>query len=726
MRLSTKPGNSCAVCTAVYFILAALIIPGLLACGGGSTDTSGTRSNAESLEATGGDLVIGAALLDPDSGNVLIDGRNFTGGYEPLVTLDGTALTVTSYTPTEIRADYNGPSDPSGALLLTVQKGPDIGDRDSDIIAIGDVDPADPVSHNQLVIWNMRVEVKGGAPFLMIMGNNFDNGTVPAVYLGDTSLWVAGYNAWQIECLLPDTAALTEGAVLSVQTGTSLENYDAYDLNVGDDSSQVPPSGDCYPCWTEGPEDTNLWHGGSVWYEPLYYQLEHDYVVDMASFFTDKDRLPLGHKWRRADLHDYIVNDFPATAVTWFGWDYIVVEPGGILTIKKGYRWDGPTTSPLPYSSRTIHASMVHDAIYDLMRMGHIDRDYKPFTVAGFKHRLIADCLLFMISKDDGRRPALALSDFKIVRAGGWRRTNASMPGWKEHAVAEAGPDQDNSCGIPGSETLVELDGSFSRHARSWIWEENGTQAANGAIHPIFLPPGLHNLILTADDPYAEARDLHHYADTDDVVIDISIDVVPPDILVPDDTLTVPNDPGECSAVVQLDVTATDDCGESQVICDPSSGSPFPVGTTNTTCTAVDAAGNTDTGSFDVTVQDVEPPVINYLSMPMTQWPPNHKYVTFAAADLVDSVTDNCDDSSPVGLVITGAAGSETDNDTGVGDGSTTEDIVIVPDGGSVQLRAERQGTGSGRTYTIMLEATDGWGNTAAGTVEVVVPHSYK
>jgi hypothetical protein len=76
--------------------------------------------------------------------------------------------------------------------------------------------------------------------------------------------------------------------------------------------------------------------------------------------------------------------------------------------------------------------------------------------------------------------------------------------------------------------------------------------------------------------------------------------------------------------------------------------------------------------------------------------------------------------------VITGAAGSETDNDTGVGDGSTTEDIVIAPGGGSVQLRAERQGTGSGRTYTIMLEATDGWGNTTAGTVEVVVPHSYK
>jgi hypothetical protein len=171
-------------------------------------------------------------------------------------------------------------------------------------------------------------------------------------------------------------------------------------------------------------------------------------------------------------------------------------------------------------------------------------------------------------------------------------------------------------------------------------------------------------------------------------------------------------------------VTATDDCGMPQIICDPSSDDPFPVGTQETVCTAVDAAGNTASGSFDVTVEDVEPPVINISPVPVILWPPNHQYVTFAAADLVESVTDNCADTAPVSLVITGAVSDEPDNEIGVGDGNTTKDIVLAPAGGSVQLRAERQGSGSGRTYTVHLEATDEWGNAAVGTVDVVVPHS--
>jgi hypothetical protein len=328
-----------------------------------------------------------------------------------------------------------------------------------------------------------------------------------------------------------------------------------------------------------------------------------------------------------------------------------------------------------------------------------------------------------MISKDEGYWRARAFSDFVIVRDFGWGKTNDSMPGWKEHAVAEAGPDQENSCGTPAG-VDIDLDGTGSRHTLSWTWEESGSQVATGPDPTVFLTPGIHTITLTADDPTAEARDLHHYADTDDVLIEISIDSVPPEIQVPDQGMTLPNDPGECSAVVQFDVTATDDCGMPQVICDPSSGDPFPVGANEAVCTAVDGAGNTANGSFEVTVEDVEPPVINVFPAPVILWPPNHQYVTFAAADLVESVTDNCADAAPVDLVITAAVSSEPDNEIGVGDGNTIEDVVVAPGGGSVQLRAERQGTGSGRTYSVYLEATDEWGNTAVGTVEVVVPHS--
>jgi len=359
------------------------------------------------------------------------------------------------------------------------------------------------------------------------------------------------------------------------------------------------------------------------------------------------------------------------------------------------------------------------------MRRGDIARGYKPLTGDGDgpTHRLIADCLLYMISKDEGYWRARAFADFVIVRDFGWGKTNDDLPGWKEHAVAEAGPDQENSCGSPAG-IQVDLDGTWSRHTASWTWEENNTWIATGPDPTVFLAPGIHTIALTADDPNAEGRGLNHYPDSDDVLIEISVDAVPPEIQVPDQGMTLPNDPGECSAVVQLDVTATDDCGMPQIICDPPSDSPFPVGSQEAVCTAVDDAGNTASDSFDVTIEDVEPPVINISPVPVTLWPPNHQYVTFATADLVESVTDNCVDISSVSLVITGAVSNEPDNEIGIGDGNTIDDVVVAPGGRSVQLRAERQGTGSGRIYTVTLKATDGWGNESEATVEVVVPHS--
>ena len=38
--------------------------------------------------------------------------------------------------------------------------------------------------------------------------------------------------------------------------------------------------------------------------------------------------------------------------------------------------------------------------------------------------------------------------------------------------------------------------------------------------------------------------------------------------------------------------------------CNPTSGSTFPIGTTKIECKATDDAGNTDTGSFDIMVED--------------------------------------------------------------------------------------------------------------------------
>jgi hypothetical protein len=57
---------------------------------------------------------------------------------------------------------------------------------------------------------------------------------------------------------------------------------------------------------------------------------------------------------------------------------------------------------------------------------------------------------------------------------------------------------------------------------------------------------------------------------------------------------------------------AADDCdGPLQADCDAPSGSFFPLGSTTVTCTAVDAAGNRSSCSFEVQVVDAAPPMIS-------------------------------------------------------------------------------------------------------------------
>jgi hypothetical protein len=70
------------------------------------------------------------------------------------------------------------------------------------------------------------------------------------------------------------------------------------------------------------------------------------------------------------------------------------------------------------------------------------------------------------------------------------------------------------------------------------------------------------------------------------------------------------NDPTQCSAVVNYPAPPTTGNGVT-LVCNPASGSSFPVGTTTVTCTATDAANLTATCSFKVTVSDTTPPVIS-------------------------------------------------------------------------------------------------------------------
>ena len=71
-----------------------------------------------------------------------------------------------------------------------------------------------------------------------------------------------------------------------------------------------------------------------------------------------------------------------------------------------------------------------------------------------------------------------------------------------------------------------------------------------------------------------------------------------------------------------------------------SSGSTFPLGTTTMSCSATDAAGNKDTATFTVTVQDTEAPVIGSITAPQATEATsgNGAVVTFTAPTANDTV----------------------------------------------------------------------------------------
>ena len=167
--------------------------------------------------------------------------------------------------------------------------------------------------------------------------------------------------------------------------------------------------------------------------------------------------------------------------------------------------------------------------------------------------------------------------------------------------------------------------------------------------------------------------------------------------------------------------TATDNCGPVTVTRSPT-GNTFPVGTTTVVWTATDGAGNSTTANQTVTVIDNTVPVITTNGQTPSMWPPNHAYQTFAVTDFVSSVFDNCGGISVSDVVISNVTSDEAVN--GNGSGNTLNDIVIASNCRSVQLRAEREGGGDGRVYTITFKVTDTHGNVGTATANVVVPHN--
>jgi VCBS repeat protein len=146
------------------------------------------------------------------------------------------------------------------------------------------------------------------------------------------------------------------------------------------------------------------------------------------------------------------------------------------------------------------------------------------------------------------------------------------------------------------------------------------------------------------------------------------------------------------------------------------------LGTHSLTLKMTDRAGAIDTAVVTVTVADTQPPSLTLHTDPATLWPPNHQMIPvrvwWEASDL-------CDPAS-VTVQLTAAASSEPDDAPGNDDGATTGDIqgadIGTPDT-ALLLRAERNGKGLGRVYTLTYRAQDGSGNATTALATVTVAH---
>ena len=240
------------------------------------------------------------------------------------------------------------------------------------------------------------------------------------------------------------------------------------------------------------------------------------------------------------------------------------------------------------------------------------------------------------------------------------------------------------------------------------------------------------------------------------------VPVLPADIV-------VSSDPGMCGASVTYLVDATDNCGATIALTiGLGSGAIFPVGPATTeTYTATDAAGNTASGSFNVTVNDNEDPKVSPVPADITaDTAPGQcaAFVTFAAP----TASDNCPGveiaqtsgygsgaafplgSTTVSFTATDASGNTDDESftVTVNDKEDPEfyflsDIVVSSDPGVCAAEvtypvdatdncggartALTSGLGSGAIFPVgpatteTYTATDAAGNTASGSFTVTV-----
>ena len=112
-----------------------------------------------------------------------------------------------------------------------------------------------------------------------------------------------------------------------------------------------------------------------------------------------------GYKYQLHEEYRVKVSVIPTGDITT---DYLDLDTKGMLVIKKGYAWDGPS-GPSIDTPNFMRGSLVHDALYQLLRIKKLEP----------KWRKESDNELARICREDGMSRIRAWWVLRSVRLGG-------------------------------------------------------------------------------------------------------------------------------------------------------------------------------------------------------------------------------------------------------------------------------------------------------------------
>ncbi|MCP4340061.1 MAG: hypothetical protein GY799_14515, partial [Desulfobulbaceae bacterium] len=401
-------------------------------------------------------------------------------------------------------------------------------------------------------------------------------------------------------------------------------------------------------CWESGPQK-DVTTKDEV---PYYFELTKDYEIPFPAYFSNPPpvNFPVGYGRFLKSTRDKILKagigliqcsnarDF-STSSDEIKWDFLTLTPAGNLIIKKGYRWDGASRGLDRKEDKKkddwlfatlrvdMRAALVHDAIYDLMRLRYIPCGASSQN--GENYRRLADVLFYLFAKQDGhgftgdgKDGIIGLrGEFDTLRLFGWTKSYDHIEeaaSWRFHTLADAEISSNHDSMVideagnksitisstctTGTDEIV-LNAQYSRpiankpkvgvfqsslHESSWEWRLNGINLAPEQTHVV----------------------------GDDLALQ----------------------PDKLKTTVTLDALIANG---------------LTSGRDSLLTLHIDKGKNTDQGYFasddEVMVSldlNIEPPVITGISEPILACPPNHKFRTFMITDFISAVSDSCGDLS--------------------------------------------------------------------------------